>query len=219
MYFKVKTYRSLYGHIINWCQTELSWREAWDKMGVENGAYKSINFGTCIPSRVYQNSNCWLCGSCFCGLPPANDSSNLRWTRTCCQAKKQQLAISNDCDVILWILKDSECRRYKNNMSFSRHSSFITRQNRQLGFKCRVGDKSASYASLALSIKAFRTWDPRRTTCDTDHGGVFNFGFSKNGHVFPLNLYRNFLSCIKFRSIAVSTVSLTEIFSILVLFL
>lgn len=170
-------------------------------MGVENGAYRSINFGTCISSRVYQNSNCWLCGSCFCGLPPANGSSNLRWTRTCCQTKKQQLTISNDCDVILWIIKDSECRRYKNNMSLSRHSSFITRQNRQLGFKCRVGEKSASYASLALSIKAFRTWDPRRTTSDTDHGGVFNFGFSKNGHVFPLSHCRNVMSCINLRTL------------------
>lgn len=61
-------------------------------------------------------------------------------------------------------------------------SSFITRQNRQFGQKCCAGDTSRLYSSLTSSMKAFRTWDPRKTTDDTDHGGVFNFGFSKNGY-------------------------------------
>jgi len=60
-------------------------------------------------------------------------------------------------------------------------SSFITRQNRQLGLRCRVGDTSQIHSSLASSVRAIRTWDPMKTTHDTDHGGVFNFGFSKNG--------------------------------------
>ncbi|WAR22555.1 DCA10-like protein [Mya arenaria] len=75
-------------------------------------------------------------------------------------------------------------------MHRSRQSSFITRQNREYGYSSRVGDTAKICASLTSAIKAHRTWDPRKTVSDTDHGGVFNFGFSKNGSLLGVAMER-----------------------------
>lgn len=66
-------------------------------------------------------------------------------------------------------------------MPISKRNTFTTRRDRELACRNRPGDSAKVHASLAANIKAHHTWDPRKTVHDTDHGGIFNFDFSKNG--------------------------------------
>ncbi|KAL4231138.1 DDB1- and CUL4-associated factor 10 [Mactra antiquata] len=66
-------------------------------------------------------------------------------------------------------------------MPFCRRSSFITLRDKEIGCKCFPGDTAKIQSSLSSCIKAHHTWDPRNSVSDSDHGGVFNFDFSKNG--------------------------------------
>ena len=66
-------------------------------------------------------------------------------------------------------------------MSRDTRNSFVTRRDREIGCKLRPGDKARSNLSLSSNIKAHHTWDPRKTVNDSDHGGIFNFDFSKDG--------------------------------------
>ncbi|XP_060587631.1 LOW QUALITY PROTEIN: uncharacterized protein LOC132743126 [Ruditapes philippinarum] len=68
-------------------------------------------------------------------------------------------------------------------MSACTRNTFITRRDRETGCKLRAGDIARSNLSLSSNIKAHHTWDPRKTISDTDHGGIFNFDFSKDGSI------------------------------------
>ncbi|KAH3706710.1 DDB1- and CUL4-associated factor 10 homolog [Dreissena polymorpha] len=69
-------------------------------------------------------------------------------------------------------------------------NAFTTRLSREYGHRNLLGDNSLVCSSLTSSIKSIRTWDPRQTLVDTDHGGVFNFGFSKNGSLLGVAMER-----------------------------
>ena len=66
-------------------------------------------------------------------------------------------------------------------MHFQDICQLSARSKRQIGVRRRLGDTARIHNGLASAIKAHHTWDPRKTLTDTDHGGVFNFDFSKNG--------------------------------------
>lgn len=68
-------------------------------------------------------------------------------------------------------------------MNHETNCPFFARRRREYGFKRQNGEMASLQSSLASSTKAHHTWDPKSTINHTDHGGVFNFDFSKDGAV------------------------------------
>ena len=72
-------------------------------------------------------------------------------------------------------------------MNHKTKCAFSDRSRREYGFKGRQGENARLQNSLATATKVHLTWDPKSTIDHTDHGGVFNFDFSKDGYVFKKN--------------------------------
>lgn len=68
-------------------------------------------------------------------------------------------------------------------MNHESNCPFFVRRRREYGFRRRKGEIASLQNSLASSTKVHHTWDPKTTINHTDHGGVFNFDFSKDGSV------------------------------------
>lgn len=68
-------------------------------------------------------------------------------------------------------------------MFCKRNTPFITRTNREYGCRPLYGETACLQTSLASSTKAHHIWNPKSTIDHTDHGGVFNFDFSKDGSI------------------------------------